>query len=90
MEIEFDPGKNAINLRKHGVSLADADGVLDDPLALSVEDRSADGEQRFVTIGMNLFAQLRIVVYCFRGERVRIISVRKPEPHEVRSYEEDS
>ena len=30
VESNFDPKKNAINLRKHGVSLAEGDGVLND------------------------------------------------------------
>lgn len=84
----FDPEKNAANLRKHGVSLAEGDGVLNDPLALSDEDLSAAGEQRFVSIGLNVFGQLRVVVYTYRGTGVRIISVRKPGPKEVRIYEE--
>jgi hypothetical protein len=56
-------------------------------LALTIEDRSSEGEQRFVSIGLNVFGQLRVVVYTYRGEGVRIISVRKPEPKEVRAYE---
>jgi len=47
---EFDPKKDASNIKKHGVSLAEGDGVLNDPLALAVEDDSAEDEQRFVTI----------------------------------------
>ena len=90
MESAFDPKKNASNLRKHGVALMEGDGVLNDPLALTVEDRSSEGEQRFVSIGMNVFGQLRVVVYTYRGEGVRIISVRKPEPKQVRAYEEGS
>ena len=50
---DFDPKKNAANLKKHGASLSEGGGVLNDPLALTVEDESAKGEQRFVTIGMN-------------------------------------
>jgi uncharacterized DUF497 family protein len=88
VESEFDPKKNAANLRKHGVSLADGDGVLSDPLALTVEDHSSEAEQRFVSIGMNTLGQLRIVVYSYRDEGVRVISVPKPEPSEVRAYEE--
>ena len=89
MESTFDPKKNAANLRKHGVPLSDGDGVLNDPLALTIEDRLSEGEQRFVSIGMNVFGQLRVVVYTYRGDGVRIISVRRPEPKEVRAYEEE-
>jgi len=55
---EFDPKKNALNLRKHGVSLSEGDGVLNDPLAVTIEDPSAEGEQRFVTVGTNTFGSL--------------------------------
>jgi len=88
VESTFDPKKNAANLRKHGVPLSDGDGVLNDPLALTIEDRSSEGEQRFVSIGTNIFGQLRVVVYTYRGDSVRLISVRKPDRTEVRAYEE--
>jgi len=84
---EFDPKKDAANLKKHGVSLSEGDGVLNDPLALTVEDKSAEGEQRFVTIGTNVFGSLMVVVHTPGGEGVRIISVRKADPKERRNYE---
>ena len=87
MASRFDPKRNAANLRKHGLSLTEGDGVLSDPLALTVEDLAAVGEQRFVSIGVNVFGQLRVVVYSLRGDDAKIISVRKPEPKEVRAYE---
>jgi len=60
---DFDPKKDAANVKKHGVSLSQSDGVLRDPLALTVEDESAEGEHRFVTIGMNVFGTLMVVVH---------------------------
>jgi uncharacterized DUF497 family protein len=84
----FDPKKNAANIRKHGVSLSEGDGVLADPLALTVEDDSAEGEQRFVTIGMNVFGSLMVVVHTPRSDGPWIISVRKADPKERRNYEE--
>jgi uncharacterized protein len=87
MSGEFDPKKDAANLQKHGVSLTEGEGVTDDPLGLCMEDRDAAGEQRFVVLGRNVFDQLRVVVYTYRDEDVRFISVRKPEPKEVRAYE---
>ena len=61
--------------------------MLNDPLALTFEDDSTVGEQRFVTIGMNVFGSLMVVVHTPRGDRVRTISVRKPDPKERRNYE---
>ena len=52
MGFSYDPSKAAENLRKHGISLADAVAVLGDPLALTVEDIDAKGERRFVTVGL--------------------------------------
>jgi hypothetical protein len=43
---ELDPSKNAANVANHGVSLSEADGVLLDPFALTIEDESAEGAVR--------------------------------------------
>ena len=83
----FDAKKDAANIKKHGVSLSEGDGVLNDPLAITVEDESSEGERRFVTIGTNVFGSLMVVVHTPRGEEVRVISVRKAEPKERRNYE---
>jgi uncharacterized DUF497 family protein len=85
---EFDPKKNKANIAKHGVSLSEADGVLLDPLALTVEDDSADAEVRYVTVGLNSVGALMVVVWAERGNDVRLISARKAEPKERRAYEE--
>ena len=87
MSAEFAPKKDAANIKKHGVSLSEGGGVLNDPLALTVEDDNAEGEQRFVTIGMNLFGALMVVVHTPRRDGPRVISVRKPDPRERRNYE---
>jgi len=84
---EFDPKKNALNLRKHGIALSEGDGVLNDPLALTIEDTAVEGEQRFVTIGTNIFGSVMVVVWTSLGDDERIISVRRAEPKERRSYE---
>ena len=87
MTATFDPKKDAENVKKHGVSLSEGDGVLSDPLAVTIEDESAEGEPRFVTLGANTFGTLIVVVWTPRDEDVRIISVRKPTPKERRNYE---
>ena len=87
MGSDFDPKKDAANIQKHGISLTEGDGVTDDPLVLTVEDQTAQGEQRFVALGRNIFGDLRIVVYTYRGDDVRLISARRPKPKDVRAYE---
>jgi len=88
MAVEFDPTKDEINREKHGVSLSEGDGVLNDPLARTMEDEFVEGEQRFVTLGMNTFGALMVVVWTSRGEETRLISVRRAVPKERRNYEE--
>ena len=65
MEFEFDPAKAAGNLRKHGVSFADAEGVFADPLALHRADPDAEGEERSVAVGEDWLGQVMVVVYTF-------------------------
>jgi uncharacterized DUF497 family protein len=85
--VEFDPAKNASNIAKHGVSLSESDGVLNDPLGRTVEDASSEGEQRWQTIGVNIFGTTYVVVWTKRDGKERVISVRKPDSKERKAYE---
>ena len=51
MDVIWDPAKAKANFMKHGVCFSDAETVLFDPLALSMEDSDAEGEDRYVAIG---------------------------------------
>jgi uncharacterized DUF497 family protein len=86
VEIEFDPAKARANLRKHRVSFTDAEQALRDPLAVSIEDPDAEGEQRFVTLGMDTLGRVLVVVHTTRQDRVRLISARKASKGEVEQY----
>ena len=87
MEVEWDPNKAAINLQKHSVRFSDAESVLFDPNALSFEDTTAQGEPRFIAIGMDHLWRLLVVVYTDRGNRVRLISARSATRSERQKYE---
>ena len=89
MKVIWDAKKAAANIRKHsGVEFSHAATVLDDPMAVTIED-SHHGEQRFVTVGTDLLGRLLVVVYAYAGEdEIRLISARKATPNERRSYEE--
>lgn len=87
MEFEFDPAKEAGNLRKHRVSFADAEGVFMDPLALHRVDPDAEGEERFVAVGAGSAGLVLVVVYTLRGDSIRLISARRATPAEIRAYE---
>ena len=82
-----DPAKAAANLKKHRVSFSDAEGALADPLAVTVEDPDAQGEQRFVTIGLGNAGEVLVVVWTERDGECRPISARRPTRNERRQYE---
>jgi uncharacterized protein len=83
---EWDESKANQNMLKHGISFADTFAVFEDPTAVTVEDLQR-GEQRYITIGMDAFGRILVVVYTWRGENIRIISARKAVRYEVRQYE---
>ena len=87
MPIRFDPAKAAANLEKHGVSFADAELVLFDPLAMTIEDRDAAGERRFVSIGLSAGGEVLVVVHVERGIERRLISARRATRKERKTYE---
>lgn len=87
MRFQYDPAKAAANLKKHGVSFADAEGVLEDPLAITVVDPDAEGEQRFITVGLGSAGELLVLVWTERGGDYRPISARRPTRKERKLYE---
>ena len=64
----WDPEKAKVNLEKHGVRFSDAETVLFNPNALTREDMKSEGEQRFVTVGMDALGRILIVVYTYRDQ----------------------
>ena len=84
----WDPDKARENLKKHGVRFSDAEMVLFDPSALTREDIASEGEQRFVTVGMDALGRILIVVYTYRDEDIRLISARSATKRERMQYEE--
>jgi len=87
MRYEWDPDKAATNEARHGVRFADAVSVFGDEQALTIQDSHPD-EERFVTIGMDAFARVLVVVYTWRGDAVRLISARKATRSERTHYAE--
>jgi uncharacterized protein len=82
---EWDTRKAAANLKKHGVDFADAFTVLHDEQAITLRDDEGD-QERYVTIGMDAFGNVLVVVYTWRGQRPRLISARKATPEEREQY----
>jgi hypothetical protein len=85
---DWDDRKAAYNLRKHGVSFAEA-AKFDFETALKTEDLRADyGEERFLALG-KIGRTLHALVYTRRPEGpIRVISLRKATAEERRLYNE--
>jgi len=83
----FDPDKDGANIAKHGLSLVEGEGVLNDPLGLTIEDESSEGEPRWITIGANASGELLVVVWSERDDGERLISVRRATAKERKDYE---
>jgi hypothetical protein len=72
----------------HKIHFSDAEAVLFDPLALTIEDESAEGERRFITVGADALNRIVLVVCTYRKENIRLISARRATRRERRTYEE--
>ncbi|MEY4767369.1 MAG: hypothetical protein RL637_8 [Pseudomonadota bacterium] len=85
MKLVFDENKNAINIAKHGVSLADAEKIEWKTL-LAIEDKRHDyGEIRIIGYAL-IESRLYCVVFTDRENERRIISLRKANSREVKNY----
>ena len=88
-DYQWDEVKRTANLVKHGVDFADAVGALEDPASLTLEDGDAQGEPRYVTLGMGFTGRVLLVVWTERlPDSIRIISARRASPAETRAYRE--
>ena len=87
MVYQWNRDKAAANLRKHGIDFADAVSVFSDDLAITIPDERFE-EERFVTIGVDAFGEILVVVYTMRDDEIRIISARKATRQERQQYEE--
>jgi len=81
MKFEWDKGKNKSNIRKHGLDFNDAPLFFESPYLCSEDTRTDYKEKRFLAIGT---IEKRGVVIAFtkRGNKIRIISIRKANEKE--------
>ena len=86
---EWDANKAAANVRKHGVTFAEASSVFADPHGRVVNDpRHSLGEVRLALLGYSRQGRLLAVMFTEReAERIRLISARKATRTERDLYE---
>ena len=83
MDFDFDPAKSAANLEKHGIDFIGAQALWTDPDRLEIPARSLD-EPRTQVIGR--IALVWSAFITLRGDRIRIISVRRARDEEEAAY----
>ncbi|MCB1338083.1 MAG: BrnT family toxin [Maritimibacter sp.] len=84
MEFEYDQAKSTANADKHGIDVDAARTIWTDEIAVVVEARSTT-EPRSLIIG-RIGEALWTAVFTMRGEKVRIISVRRARKNEWEVY----
>ena len=85
MKYQWNPDKARANYKKHGIYFSDAVSVFSDDFAMTNKDDYLC-EERFVTIGMDAFGKIIVVVFTWRDDDIRIISARKATQRESNQY----
>lgn len=85
MKIEFDPAKRQATLQHRGLDMAQAAAVFDGATLTIEDDRANYDEPRFITIG-KLAGRMVVLVWTPRAEARRIISMRKANDREQKTY----
>jgi uncharacterized DUF497 family protein len=85
MPFEYDPSKSRRNLEKHGIDFDQAQGIWEDDAYIEIPARTVD-EPRWLVIG-KIDDRCWSAVITYRGENIRIISVRRSRDEETALYE---
>jgi len=85
MVFEFDPVKSVSNRIKHGIDFLEAQALWSDPMLLEIPAKTTD-EPRYLVIGL-LDDKHWSAVITYRGDKIRLISVRRARAEEVALYE---
>ena len=89
MEFEFDPAKDEANRFKHGLRLSFGRGVFADVRHIILAShRLIDGEERYKAVGQ-VNGKLYTAIHVWRGDVVRLISVRRSNASEQGNYDRD-
>jgi uncharacterized DUF497 family protein len=85
MEFEFDRRKSQTNKKKHGIDFVEAQALWDDPDRIEIPAVTID-EPRLIVIGKISDTHWSTII-TYRGEKIRIISVRRSRKEEIEIYE---
>jgi len=86
MKFEFDAEKSAVNRQKHGIDFTEAQSLWDDWDLLEIPAKTVEDEGRCLVVG-KIGTKHWSAVITYRGDSLRIISVRRSREKEVAYYE---
>jgi uncharacterized DUF497 family protein len=81
----WDDDKRRLVRRTHGIDLVDACRVFDHDVLEEYDDAHSASEDRWRGIGL-LDDRFVFVAYTYRGDTIRLITVRPAEPDEEKAY----
>lgn len=84
-DFEFHASKSTSNRLKHGIDFEEAQALWNDPLLLEIPAKLED-EPRFLLIG-TIDRRDWSAVITYRGNKIRLISVRRSRKEEITLYE---
>ncbi|MBM0744453.1 BrnT family toxin [Phormidium sp. CLA17] len=82
---EYDENKSQSNLAKHGIGFVEAQTLWNDSNLLEIPAKTHD-EPRFLIVG-KIEDKHWSAVITYRGQNIRLISVRRSRIEEVALYE---
>ena len=83
--ITYDEPKRRLNLKNHGIDFIGCEVVFEGFTLTREDGRDTYGELRLQTLGL-WYGVVVFIVHTPRGDHDHIISIRKAEKHEERSY----
>jgi len=85
MELEYDEAESQGNKEKHGIDFVEAQRLWFDDMLIEIPARTTD-EPRSLVVG-RIMGKHWSAVITYRGDRIRLISVRRSRREEIDIYE---
>lgn len=86
MKFDYDGNKSKINKSKYGIDFEEAKELWKDPYSFELPSIQSEDEERFLVLGQ-INAKNYTAIITYRGDIIRIISVRRSRQKEIELYE---
>ena len=83
MDYEWDDAKAVANIAKHGIAFVDAIEAFGGPMLVRASPRAEEPRKVALRLCRGLIVA---IIFVERGERIRLISVRRARTHEREAW----